>query len=316
MSKRLSFRPDGIFTIVQFTDVHWQNGEPEDLKSQELMKRVLEAERPDLVVFTGDQIRGEYCQDPFESMRQSVVAVNQSGAPWVVLFGNHDDECGATREQLLQVQQESSLCMTERGPLEITGVGNFTITIEGADQTSKAALYFIDSGTYAPGRTDEYAWIDQSQIDWYRSESRKLTEQSNGPLPALAFFHIPTPEYQLIWDRTICYGSKHEGVGSPKHNSGFMHAIVDCGDVMGTFVGHDHINDYWGKYEGIRLCYGRATGYNTYGLEGFPRGARVIRLQEGVRDFQSWIRLDDGSVISEQKPHMPEGLSTLDPAAG
>ena len=68
------------------------------------------------------------------------------------------------------------------------------------------------------------------------------------------------------------------------------------GDVVGTFVGHDHINDYWGELFGIRLCYGRASGYNTYGKEGFNHGARVIRLTKGERQFESWLRLDDGSI--------------------
>jgi hypothetical protein len=65
------------------------------------------------------------------------------------------------------------------------------------------------------------------------------------------------------------------------------------GDVMGTFAGHDHLNDYIGELHGIRLGYGRATGYNTYGKEGFPRGARVIQLFEGERRFDTWIRLDE-----------------------
>lgn len=77
-------------------------------------------------------------------------------------------------------------------------------------------------------------------------------------------------------------------------------------DVRGTFVGHDHINDYWGELHGIRLCYGRATGYNTYGKEGFPRGARIIQLTEGEADFQTWLRLDDGSVVVNQPEHLPE----------
>ncbi len=40
---------------------------------------------------------------------------------------------------------------------------------------------------------------------------------------------------------------------------------------MGTFVGHDHVNDFVGDLYGIRLCYGRATGFNTYGRQGFTR---------------------------------------------
>lgn len=307
MKKGLAFRNDGTFTIVQFTDVHWQNGEPKDLKTLELMERILDWEAPDFVIFTGDQIRGEYCREPLESYRQSLAAVNRRGIPWASVFGNHDDELAVTREQLFEVQQESDACLTQRGPRNITGVGNFVLTVAGGDGMPKAAVYGIDSGGFVPGKLDEYAWIKRDQIEWYVSESSRLSRENGGPLPSLAFFHIPLPEYEELWNSAVCYGSKYEGVGSPKLNSGFFAALVECGDVMGTFVGHDHINDYWGDHHGIRLCYGRATGYNTYGREGFPRGARIIRLREGVRDFESWIRLDDGTVIREQEEHQPIG---------
>ena len=65
------------------------------------------------------------------------------------------------------------------------------------------------------------------------------------------------------------------------------------------------IDDFEGTLHGIRLCYGRATGYNTYGREGFPRGARLIELREGERAFSTWLRLEGGEVVTEQPEHDP-----------
>ena len=112
------------------------------------------------------------------------------------------------------------------------------------------------------------------------------------PLPALAFFHIPLPEYNEIWDRQLCEGHKHETICCPNFNSGFFAALRQGGDVLGTFVGHDHVNDFEGELDGIRLCYGRASGFNTYGFPGFERGARVIQLYEGQREFKTWFCLE------------------------
>lgn len=89
-------------------------------------------------------------------------------------------------------------------------------------------------------------------------------------------------------------------------NTGLFAAMLEQGDVMGTFVGHDHINDYRGELHGIQLCYGRATGYGTYGREGMLRGARVIRMHEGQRRFDTWLRLSDGTQILEQEKHEPQ----------
>ena len=75
--------------------------------------------------------------------------------------------------------------------------------------------------------------------------------------------------------------------------------MLNCGDVMGTFVGHDHVNDYAVCWKGIMLCYGRFTGSkNTYYDIPGGNGARVIELTEGERGFKSWIRLHDGKVIN------------------
>lgn len=56
MKPVLRFKEDQTFTIVQFTDIHWRNGDAQDLASRQCMEAVLDLEQPDLVVFTGDII--------------------------------------------------------------------------------------------------------------------------------------------------------------------------------------------------------------------------------------------------------------------
>ena len=176
-----------------------------------------------------------------------------------------------------------------------------------AEDKVAALLYALDLGDYSRNaRVPGYGWIGHDQVQWYLRQSQQWNSGTEGDeLPALAFFHIPFPEYQTVWDQEICYGSKNESVCSARTQAGFFSAMLDQGDVMATFCGHDHVNDYWGELYGIRLYYGRATGFNTYGKEGFNRGARVIRLIEGERKLESWLRLDDGSVVGQQPEHLP-----------
>ena len=54
----LKFNKDGKFKIVQFTDVHYIHGNPKSAVSLERINEVLDAEKPDLVLFTGDVIYG------------------------------------------------------------------------------------------------------------------------------------------------------------------------------------------------------------------------------------------------------------------
>jgi 3',5'-cyclic AMP phosphodiesterase CpdA len=312
---QLTFRDDETFTIVQFTDIHWTIANQADLKSRALMQEIIEAERPDLVILTGDLISAAACDNPLQAIRAVVSAVEAGHTPWAVVLGNHDSEAGVDREVLMDALLEHESCLAGRSAEGVTGVGNYSLAVLDQHGEPAAVLYFLDSGSTTPvERIGGYDWIRRDQIQWYVRQSSTFTAENHGqPLCALAFFHIPLPEYQDVWDTGMCYGDKFETVCCPRLNSGLFAAMVEMGDIVGTFVGHDHVNDYWGLHHGIRLCYGRATGYNTYGRQGFPRGARIIQLKRGVQGFRSWLRLDDGSVIQEQPAHHPSELSEAIP---
>jgi hypothetical protein len=152
----------------------------------------------------------------------------------------------------------------------------------------------MDSNSYSTLKptVDGYGWFDFSQIKWYREKSSEFTlANNNKPLPALAFFHIPLSEYIQAWNNKVKppLGVKNEDECSPDINTGMFSAMLESGDVMGTFVGHDHINDYIGVHYGIALAYGRVS--KIMGSEEDPlAGGRVIVLTEGKRQFDTWIR--------------------------
>lgn len=312
-SRPLRFRPDHTFKIVQFTDTHVQNGEGPDRQTADLIRSVLDAEQPDLVIFTGDVIDGKHCVDPADSWLRAVMPVASRGIPWAAVFGNHDDEGLLDRYDLMHGQRAMPGCLAHMGPSELSGVGNYVLPLWGAETNQAVAhLYCLDSNAYSETGLGKYGWIKRDQIDWYVKTSQELTHANRGqPLPALAFFHIPLPEYDDVWDYGTCYGVKYEPVCSPVVNTGMFAAMHEMGDVMGVFVGHDHVNDFIGDLHGIRLAYGRASGYNTYGREGMARGARVIQLVEGEHDFTTWLRLEGGEQVTEQPVHTPESRRVL-----
>jgi hypothetical protein len=125
-------------------------------------------------------------------------------------------------------------------------------------------------------------------VCWYR----ELASAARRPALTLAFLHIPLPEYETAWAAGEAVGSRGEAVCCPALNSGLFAAFHEKGDVLGAFCGHDHLNDFEAPLHGIRLCYGRATGYNCYPETRFARGLRIIELTEGVRGFDTWLRLD------------------------
>ncbi|MFC3799076.1 metallophosphoesterase family protein [Cohnella sp. GCM10012308] len=309
--KSMRFKADGTFRIVQFTDPEFAHLDEEEARMTGMMLEIIEAEKPDLVVYTGDVIASAGHADPASAFRRACEVPERTKTAWAAVFGNHDSEGAVTREQLHAIQLTYPRNAAKPDAPGVHGAGNYVLTIEGRAQRAAAALYFLDSGSYSPleySRMGFYDWIRRDQIDWYARASHRLACDNGGvPLPALAFFHVPLPEYNDVWDFGVCYGERNaDFCCAPWINSGMFAAMIEQGDVMGTFVGHDHGHDYWGEWHGIRLCYGRTTR-NAYLGKPFLPGARVIELREGERSFDTWIRLADGSVLKAQPRHEPTG---------
>ena len=57
-AQKLSFNDKGEFKIMQFTDMHYSKGNPKSDTTLILIPKMLDAERPDLVIFSGDIVTG------------------------------------------------------------------------------------------------------------------------------------------------------------------------------------------------------------------------------------------------------------------
>lgn len=288
----LKFNKDKKFKIVQFTDLHVKYQDKRSDIAFERMNEVLDAEKPDLVIFTGDII---YSEPAEENLRNVLKVVSDRKIPFAVTFGNHDHEQGMTNEQLFKIVETIPYNITVDEDEQLSGVGNCALTVKSsAGEKDAAVLYCIDSHYYStlPG-IKGYDYIKSDQIEWYKKRSSEFIRENGGnTLPSLAFFHIPLPEYNQAAadENTPIYGIRREKACSPELNSGMFVAMKEQGDVMGVFVGHDHDNDYATYWKGIMLAYGRFTGGPTEYIHN-PNGARVIELTEGTRTFRTWIRL-------------------------
>jgi predicted phosphodiesterase len=294
----LKFKSSGRFKIVQFTDLHFKHASSKNKQVLQSMANVLGAERPDVVILTGDLLS----KDPAEGVKQIVAPMVGLKIPWAATLGNHDHEHGLNRAQVIALLAGQPGSLVDAGPTDVSGEGNYILKVKDSGGSRVAAvIYCIDSLAYAPGSTKKkkkYAWIEPDQIEWYRKHSAAVTKANGGkPLPSLAFFHIPLPEYNDAWEsrspRPI--GTKGEKVCCPEKNTGLLHAMVKCRDVMGVFTGHDHDNDYAGVVKGICLAYAGRSGLDTYGK--LPLGGRVVELIQGKRQFDTWIRHGDGKVL-------------------
>lgn len=294
-AQEVKFNSAGKFKIVQFTDLHYNFGEEPSKKTLRTINYTLDIEKPDMVVFTGDVITGKTRQKGWDEVLEIVISRK---IPYLVTLGNHDHEGDMSREEIANYVIAKPFILNKTAKIDnVDGFLNEAIEIKGK---VPAVIYAMDSQAYSTNkRLKGYGWFDRNQIDWYAKTSAKFkAANQDSTLTALAFFHIPLPEYKLAFDnvKNKRTGVRYEAECAPDINTGMFAAMVQAGDVLGTFVGHDHVNDYLVDYYGIALAYGCWTGSeNTY--QRHKNGARIIELTEGKREFYTYIRESDGTLL-------------------
>ena len=207
-AQELRFHQNGEFKILQLTDIHYKLHNPASQPALWNIDEMIRAEQPDLIVITGDVVYSR----PADSTLQVVLdRVAAHGRPFVLLFGNHDEERGMTNTELYDIIRKAPHClMPDRAGQPSP---DYTLPILAHDGSRTAAvLYCMDSHNHStlPG-VKGYAWMTPEQVVWYNRESARYTQANSGtPLPALAFFHIPLPEYSYALadgnDILLAYG--------------------------------------------------------------------------------------------------------------
>ena len=336
------------FKILQVADLHLatgvgdcRNAEPPsihgekkceaDPRTLEFISQVLDDEKPDLVVLSGDQVNGDTAPDGQTAIFKFAELFISRKIPFACIFGNHDDEGSMPREDHMALLSTLPYSLSEAGPGSIDGIGNYYIEVlaqKKHTQThtySAATIYLLDSHSYSPDEKHYkgYDWIKKNQIDWFRATARDLMRSSaHTRYPHrhrnLAFIHIPLPEYRNVKDISDQSGKAKEGPTAPHFNSGFKDALIEA-DIQLVSCGHDHVNDYCavarsgeaevkggeqgkGRDPSLWMCYAGGSGLGGYagyadaqkGYGPFVRRVRVYELDFNGDRIDTWKRVEAG----------------------
>lgn len=198
--KPLRFGDDGKFKIMQIADI--QDGFFLKALTEEFITAVLDMEKPDLVVLTGDNI-GQGWGITYGAIKMNInnfmSIFQQRDIPVAIVYGNHDDEDNVLGKELQWKIYESYDCFVGVADTEeMAGFGTYNIPVYSSKDAGKKAfnLWFFDSQTY--NRENDlggYGCVEKDQIDWYiRTEKALAAENGGTPVPSLAFQHIIIPE--------------------------------------------------------------------------------------------------------------------------
>ncbi|MBE6770865.1 MAG: hypothetical protein E7547_01810 [Ruminococcaceae bacterium] len=332
----LKFNEDGKFKIMIFADS--QDDETLEATTAQLMREALDAQKPDLVVYLGDNTVAEGYENQAKAIEAIVAPCVERNVPFTLVFGNHDQEHNVEKEVLLKEYQKYPGCLAYDAVPSLYGCGNHNLPILASDGTGIAFnLWFIDSGT-SVAEVGGYDYVREDQIKWYKDTAAALKNLNGGKtVPAISFQHIIVTEaYEAVGMMKIPFGIEdftfdgqaylpvpnfgaYEGFifepPCPSYvNGGQMDAWLETGDVMATFYGHDHVNDFTTNYEGVDITTVPTVGCNSYSND-INRGVGLITLDE--KDLSTYeyeaLRMYDFALAEGSKiPECEGALSTFE----
>jgi 3',5'-cyclic AMP phosphodiesterase CpdA len=310
---KLRFDENGKFKIMMLSDLH-MTGTGLTAASLQNIQLLVEHEKPDLIILTGDNIADSSIWDEAglrRVLKRLTDYLEGAGIYWIHVYGNHDGEMQLPLERQHRVYESYEHCLSKAGDMSLHGLGNYAIPLYGDDEEVKFLIWALDSGDYLSAEEKKilfpvgkmsftgtssptYDYIHSDQIEWYVEASQFLQEQNGGEkIPGLMAFHIPLQETYDAWlnrGGLEWTGQKGGAVGASGYNPGFFEVIRRRGDIRAIVNGHDHANDYMVNYAGIKLCY---TSTVTNPDEKI-RGTRFFVINESnpadVQTYMTYIK--------------------------
>lgn len=333
------FTTDREMKILQLTDVHLGGGFmslAKDAKALTALAAMVQGEKPDLVITTGDIAYPV----PFQAgtfnnktgAKLFAEVMNSLGVYWTVCFGNHDSEIYSyfSRDKISDFYEStgSEYCLYQAGPADIDGYGNQIIKIKNSKGEITQALFLMDTHSYINGDylgiKWEYDGIHPNQTEWYRNEVLNLKEENGGKtVNSMVYLHIPPMEFKTAWDeftqngykdtKDIKYkggivGETGECIYSSVEEDEFVETMLELGSTKALLCGHDHYNNVTLNYKGIDLSYGNSIDYLAYiGMvkKGSQRGCTVITVSpDGHYEINKY------NLYSSGRYTLPEGFDS------
>ncbi len=302
----LQYGQDGKFRIMQISDI--QDYFPMKIVTKRVLKKALADYPVDLIVLTGDNIASTTLVKPYAALalNEFMSILEKNGTPVVMVYGNHDDE-NTTADKAFQMRlYERYRCFVGCAGEDFgeSNLGTYYVPIYSSRDKNKMVsnIWMIDSGNYNnENDLGGYGCVTKKQIAWYKATSERLERENGRKIPSLMFQHIVIPE---IWDAldehdepvdgSVGHNGKYytlpasargtlaEAPCPPNYTNGQFDAVLERGDVMAMFFGHDHVNSYEINYKGVDLVNTTGVGFRSYNSE--EEGVRLITLDESKPD--------------------------------
>ncbi|MBQ2759978.1 MAG: metallophosphoesterase [Clostridia bacterium] len=312
---------NGKFVILQVSDA-------QDLQFVRhtmirMLNKAYDTVKPDLVVFTGDNILGNHLRDArfgsrkvvhtkqgeLERMKTAInhiiAPVEKRGIPFAMLYGNHDDMNWITKDEQADIYRSYTMCRGLDNPDKTVDCDTYNMPVYSSDGEKVVYNIWMMDTAWKDKEEDKcYTGVKKEAVEWYKRTSDELKKQNGGKVvPSLMFQHIPLPECMDLMeeckktddgalrffrdgeeeryvrlDKKKADGFLGEPIMGYDIDNGQFEAVKEKGDVQAIVLGHEHMNNYIGVTQGVKIIQSSAASFRCYGDR--LRGVRVFVLDE------------------------------------
>ena len=304
--KTIRFDENGKLKILHIADTHLNYDKHFDA-SVWVIAEACDVEKPDLVVLTGDNTHPNEVPEKTKKLINALMNIFESRKiPVAVTFGNHDSEGGPmTREEIMEYYQTFSCVISTDNSENFKNCATFNVPVLASDSDKvNFNLWVFDSGDYDEDEPRHYDRVRTEQIEWYKETAAKLKKENGGEtVNSVVFQHIIVPEIYDVLKKSnskqpyaikhiyneeefymfdaeqVNYGTLNEKPCPGYYNDGQFDALVETGDVLAMFTGHDHTNAFGVRNQNIDIYTSPMTRYK--GLAYTTQyGYRVVEIDE------------------------------------
>ncbi|MBQ6825746.1 MAG: metallophosphoesterase [Clostridia bacterium] len=297
------------FRLLNLTDPQlkieeWDENNQTGKIFRKTVETLIERVSPDLITLSGDL---SYADD-FASYKKFADYFDSFKIPWTCCFGNHDNQDGdEPMQKVIDEYMKHDFFVFEKCDQSL-GNSNVVILIEKNGKNSEA-IFLMDTHDRVPYKENScginQAWgkLTAEQLNWY--EKRVLELKEIGCNESILITHIPINAYiqaaksafknpqpdksvklsdsygTNIWNAGYedSYGVLHEPISAYPEDEGAFDLICNLGSTKNIICGHNHVNNWVVKYNGVRFIFGTKTGCGSY-WEPEINGGTVVAVNE------------------------------------
>ncbi len=275
-------REAGKFKILVITDLHFSLFDVFTFKQTIMdISKMIKKFTPEILIITGDSWNNNPDGQGQKILEKMCKEFGKLGIPWAFVWGNHDLVDDYDKAHLTLENAPNSLYRGSKTD------GNYRIELR-KDENSFPIWNFIIINNSRGGMQEE-------QIDWFNNEVERIKIEAPNFPSAFIFMHIPLKEYDDVVNEKVAVGIKFEKNCPEESLEGALKFFSKSKMIKAMFCGHDHLNDYYGIKDGVRLQYIRSSGYGGYGGDKVRKGGTLITLDTQSGTFDTITVFPDGS---------------------